>query len=139
MEMVLTFAKNGGSMNWNSPSNTYINAMVFSLAHPYGTPSILSSYSGFTNTDQGSPNNGTGSFISIDRPFAYELMMCYDRCRNMFCDRRNRRLALSTSANFGQRDGWIQKHSWKCAHDKLGVTTITTNSVRKRFCWVCGN
>ncbi|TFK64214.1 glycoside hydrolase [Pluteus cervinus] len=53
--------RNGGSLNWNSPSNTYINAMVFSLAHPYGTPSILSSYSGFTNTDQGAPNNGAGT------------------------------------------------------------------------------
>lgn len=32
--------------------------MIFSLAHPYGTPTILSSYSGFTDTDAGSPNGG---------------------------------------------------------------------------------
>ncbi|VDB96842.1 unnamed protein product [Peniophora sp. CBMAI 1063] len=51
----------GESLNALSPSNTYTLAMVFSLAHPYGTPTILSSYQGFTNTDQGSPNGGVGT------------------------------------------------------------------------------
>ncbi|KZV64539.1 carbohydrate-binding module family 20 protein [Peniophora sp. CONT] len=51
----------GESLNANSPSNTYTLAMVFSLAHPYGTPTILSSYQGFTNTDAGSPNGGVGT------------------------------------------------------------------------------
>ncbi|PIL31197.1 hypothetical protein GSI_05895 [Ganoderma sinense ZZ0214-1] len=53
--------RNGASLNDNSPSNTYVSAMVFSLAHPYGTPTILSSYSGFTNTDAGAPNGGVGT------------------------------------------------------------------------------
>ena len=35
--------------------------MIFSLAHPYGTPTILSSYSGFTNSDAGAPNGGVGT------------------------------------------------------------------------------
>ena len=50
--------QNGNSLNANSPSNTYITAMIFSLAHPYGTPTILSSYYGFTNTDAGAPDGG---------------------------------------------------------------------------------
>ncbi|KAL5532385.1 hypothetical protein ACEPAF_5955 [Sanghuangporus sanghuang] len=53
--------RNGNSLNNNSPSNAYTLAMVFSLAHPYGTPTILSSYDGFTNTDAGAPNGGTGT------------------------------------------------------------------------------
>ncbi|EJD07843.1 glycoside hydrolase [Fomitiporia mediterranea MF3/22] len=53
--------RNGNSLNDNSPSNTYTLAMIFSLAHPYGTPTILSSYSGFTNTDAGAPNGGAGT------------------------------------------------------------------------------
>ncbi|CDO69062.1 Glycoside Hydrolase Family 13 / Carbohydrate-Binding Module Family 20 protein [Trametes cinnabarina] len=53
--------QNGNSLNDNSPSNTYVTAMIFSLAHPYGTPTILSSYSGFTNTDAGAPNGGAGT------------------------------------------------------------------------------
>ncbi|KAI0795076.1 glycoside hydrolase [Abortiporus biennis] len=53
--------RNGNSLNDNSPSNTYTTALIFSLAHPYGTPTILSSYSGFTNTDAGAPNGGTGT------------------------------------------------------------------------------
>ncbi|KAI1783512.1 glycoside hydrolase [Ganoderma leucocontextum] len=53
--------RNGDSLNNNSPSNTYVSAMIFSLAHPYGTPTILSSYSGFTNTDAGAPNGGVGT------------------------------------------------------------------------------
>ncbi|PPR08271.1 hypothetical protein CVT24_001111 [Panaeolus cyanescens] len=47
--------RNGGSLRWDSPSNTYITATVFSLAHPYGTPTVISSYS-FTDTDAGAPN-----------------------------------------------------------------------------------
>ncbi|KAG9223428.1 glycoside hydrolase family 13 protein [Pleurotus ostreatus PC15] len=53
--------RNGASLNANSPSNTYVTATIFSLAHPYGTPTILSSYSGFTNTDAGAPNGGVGT------------------------------------------------------------------------------
>lgn len=53
--------RNGGSLNANSPSNTYTLAHVFSLAHPYGTPTVLSSYTGFTNTDLGAPNGGVGT------------------------------------------------------------------------------
>ncbi|THH28893.1 hypothetical protein EUX98_g5312 [Antrodiella citrinella] len=56
--------RNGGSLNDNSPSNTYVTATIFSLAHPFGTPTILSSYSGFTDTDAGAPNGGTGTCTS---------------------------------------------------------------------------
>lgn len=52
--------KNNASLNMNSPSNTYILATIFSLAHPYGTPTILSSYS-FSTSDDGAPNNNTGT------------------------------------------------------------------------------
>ncbi|KAJ7252048.1 glycoside hydrolase [Mycena rebaudengoi] len=52
--------RNGNSLNINSPSNTYITATIFSLAHPYGTPTILSSYS-FSNNDVGAPNNNAGA------------------------------------------------------------------------------
>ncbi|RXW23024.1 hypothetical protein EST38_g2834 [Candolleomyces aberdarensis] len=52
--------RGGSSLNINSPSNSYILATMFSLAHPYGTPTILSSYS-FSDPDAGSPNNGYGT------------------------------------------------------------------------------
>jgi len=52
--------RHGGSLNINSPSNTYVLATIFSLAHPYGTPTILSSYT-FSNIDDGAPNNGAGT------------------------------------------------------------------------------
>jgi len=48
------------SLNMTSPSNTYITASIFSLAHPYGTPTVLSSYN-FSNYDEGAPNNGSGT------------------------------------------------------------------------------
>ncbi|KAH8099619.1 glycoside hydrolase superfamily [Cristinia sonorae] len=48
------------SLNVNSPSNTYITANIFALAHPYGTPTVLSSYS-FGSNDDGAPNGGAGS------------------------------------------------------------------------------
>ncbi|KAF7328520.1 Alpha-amylase [Mycena venus] len=52
--------RNGGSLNMNSPSNTYITATVFSLAHPYGTPTVVSSYA-FATFDDGAPNDGSGT------------------------------------------------------------------------------
>ncbi|KIP11288.1 carbohydrate-binding module family 20 protein [Phlebiopsis gigantea 11061_1 CR5-6] len=53
--------RGGNSLNNNSPSNLYTLAMILSLAHPYGTPTILSSYSGFTDYDAGAPNSGAGT------------------------------------------------------------------------------
>ncbi|CAA7263967.1 unnamed protein product [Cyclocybe aegerita] len=52
--------RNGGSLKYNAASNIYVTAHVFSLAHPYGTPTILSSYS-FSSNDVGSPNSGAGT------------------------------------------------------------------------------
>ncbi|EIN11730.1 glycoside hydrolase family 13 protein [Punctularia strigosozonata HHB-11173 SS5] len=52
--------RNGNSLNYNSPDNEYWLAMVFSLAHSYGTPTILSSYS-YSTTDDGAPNGGVGT------------------------------------------------------------------------------
>ncbi len=54
-------AQNGYSLNNNSPNNTYVSALIFSLAHPYGKPTILSSYHGFNNSDAGAPNGGIGT------------------------------------------------------------------------------
>jgi len=50
----------GGSLNYNSPNNAYTLANIFLLAYPYGTPTVLSSYS-FSNGDQGAPNGGYGT------------------------------------------------------------------------------
>jgi len=52
--------RHGTSLRYDSPSNTYTTAHVFSLAYPYGTPTVLSSYS-FANNDEGAPNGGTGT------------------------------------------------------------------------------
>ncbi|KAG9089627.1 hypothetical protein FRC06_001450 [Ceratobasidium sp. 370] len=52
--------RTGDSLNYNSPSNIYILAMVFSLSYPYGTPTILSSFS-FSQTSDGPPNGGAGT------------------------------------------------------------------------------
>ena len=51
--------QNSGTLTPSSPSNTYILAQIFSLAHPYGTPTVLSSYS-FSDTNAGPPNGGYG-------------------------------------------------------------------------------
>ncbi|KIY73061.1 glycoside hydrolase family 13 protein [Cylindrobasidium torrendii FP15055 ss-10] len=52
--------RGGSSLNYKSASNTYTTATIFSLAHPYGTPTILSSYE-FSNSDDGAPNSGAGT------------------------------------------------------------------------------
>ncbi|KAG8715176.1 hypothetical protein FRC09_016844 [Ceratobasidium sp. 395] len=52
--------RTGDSLNYKSPSNTYTLAMVFSLSYPYGTPTILSSFS-FSQNSDGAPNGGAGT------------------------------------------------------------------------------
>ncbi|SJL11924.1 related to Alpha-amylase [Armillaria ostoyae] len=56
--------RNGNSLNVNSANNAYVLATIFSLAYPYGTPTILSSYQ-FSSTDDGAPNNGAGTCSGI--------------------------------------------------------------------------
>jgi len=52
--------RDASTLNMTSPSSTYITASVFSLAHPYGTPTVLSSFS-YSSYDDGAPNNGSGT------------------------------------------------------------------------------
>jgi len=64
--------RHSGSLNAYSPSNTYTLATVYSLAHPYGIPTILSSYSNFYNIDAGAPNGGVANCsdtVSVKRWF----------------------------------------------------------------------
>ncbi|KAJ1307094.1 hypothetical protein OPQ81_001212 [Rhizoctonia solani] len=51
--------RNGQSLTYKSGS-IYTLAHVFMLAYPYGTPTVLSSYT-FSDKDAGSPSNGAGS------------------------------------------------------------------------------
>ncbi|KAM5541991.1 hypothetical protein V8D89_004301 [Ganoderma adspersum] len=54
--------RNSGNLNTNSPSNIYTLANVFALAHPYGTPTVLSGFSfSDSNTNAGAPNGGAGT------------------------------------------------------------------------------
>ncbi|KAI0031022.1 glycoside hydrolase family 13 protein [Vararia minispora EC-137] len=56
--------RSGGSLNYKASNNAYTLAEVFSLlvfsAHPYGTHTVLSSYS-FSSNDAGGPNGGAGT------------------------------------------------------------------------------
>ncbi|QRV93162.1 alpha-amylase [Ceratobasidium sp. AG-Ba] len=52
--------RSGDSLNYQSSSNMYTLAMVFSLSYPYGTPTILSSFS-FSQRSDGPPNGGAGT------------------------------------------------------------------------------
>ena len=49
-----------GALTVNAASNAYVLASIFSIAHPYGVPTVLSSYS-FSNNDAGPPNGGYGT------------------------------------------------------------------------------
>ncbi|TFK99980.1 glycoside hydrolase family 13 protein [Pterulicium gracile] len=63
-----------GDLKYDSPANSYVLAHVFSLAYPYGAPSVLSSYS-FSQQDAGSPNNGQASCSSGN----YDSWLCQHR------------------------------------------------------------
>ncbi|KAF8315449.1 alpha-amylase-domain-containing protein [Clavulina sp. PMI_390] len=52
--------RNGNSLNYLSPSNTYTLAHAFMLGWPYGTPTVTSGYT-WSTTDDGAPNGGAGT------------------------------------------------------------------------------
>jgi alpha-amylase len=71
-EVSLTFIDNhdnqrghgaGGAILTHKQSKQYKGAIAFMLAHPYGEPQLMSSYS-FTNTEAGPPMDGNGNIIS---------------------------------------------------------------------------
>lgn len=52
--------RNGQSLNVGSPDNLYTLAHVWIMAHPFGTPTVLSSYQ-FSNSNTGAPNGNYGT------------------------------------------------------------------------------
>ncbi|KAG8843332.1 hypothetical protein FRB96_004090 [Tulasnella sp. 330] len=60
--------RNAGSLNYLSPNNEYVLAYIYALSFPYGTPTILSSYT-FANNDVGAPNGDK-----------YRVPCCYGTC-----------------------------------------------------------
>ena len=52
--------RRGNTLNVDSPNNMYTLAHILMLAHPWGTPTVFSSYQ-FNNTDQGAPNGNYGT------------------------------------------------------------------------------
>lgn len=57
MLTVFILVQNGNALTSKSSNNVYLLATIFSLAHPYGTPTVLSSYS-FSDPDSGAPKKG---------------------------------------------------------------------------------
>ncbi|PPQ71147.1 hypothetical protein CVT26_010840 [Gymnopilus dilepis] len=94
--------RNGNSLNINSPSNTYITATIFSLAHPYGRPTVLSSYS-FSGYDDGAPNNG-------------KYLQYYKG--NHTHDHRN--TGAGTCSATGGSSGWLCQHRYVAISGMVG-------------------
>jgi len=52
--------RDGSTLTINSANNMYTLAHVWILAHPFGSPTVLSSYQ-FSNGDSGAPNGNSGT------------------------------------------------------------------------------
>lgn len=81
-------------MTVDSANNAYVLATIFSLAHPYGTVSILSSFD-FDNKDNGSPANGK-------------------RQNLLLCTKTNSFILIGVGScdGTGGADGWRCQHRW---------------------------
>lgn len=99
--------------------NTYTNAMIFSLGHPYGTPTILSSYTFSTSdTDAGAPNGGMFMHLSDTT--------VYLRTNPQF-----HLLGTGTCYGAGGVNGWLCQHRWTGVagmvgfHNNVGDAPLT--------------
>ncbi|KAJ7693086.1 glycoside hydrolase [Mycena rosella] len=118
--------RNGNSLNINSPSNTYITATIFSLAHPYGTPSILSSYT-FSTTDDGAPSGGAGTCSATGGSGGW-------LCQHRF-------VAISGMVGFRNQVGsaaitnWVSPQAQQIANaDSAWSATFTTSLPNGAYC-----
>jgi hypothetical protein len=72
----------GQSLMANSPNAGFSLGSIFLLAYPYGTPTILSSYS-FASTDDGAPNGGAGTCSGTGGAGAYYCQHRWTPIANM--------------------------------------------------------
>lgn len=112
--------RNGGSLNINSPSNTYITATIFSLAHPYGTPTILSGYS-YGSTDDGAPNGGGGSCSTTGGNGGFLCQHRYIAISGMVGFRN----AVGTAA----MTNWVSPQSQRIAFGRGSIGYVAINNV----------
>ncbi|KAF8153814.1 glycoside hydrolase [Crassisporium funariophilum] len=116
--------RNGGSLNINSPSNTYITATIFSLAHPYGTPTVLSSYS-FSTTDDGAPNGGSGACAATGGSGGW-------LCQHRF-------VAISGMVGFRNKVGtaaltnWVSPQSQQIAFGRGSIGFVAINNADSQW------
>jgi len=101
--------QSGASLNINSPSNTYILATIFSLAHPYGTPTVLSSYS-YSNADDGAPNGGL-----------VLLVIYVMRIKHL-------NLGYGTCSGTGGSGGWLCQHRYVAISGMVGFRNNVTSA-----------
>jgi hypothetical protein len=123
--------RGGNSLNYQAPSNEYTNAMIFSLAHPYGTPTILSSYQ-YSSYDAGAPNNSKDHLAWV----VYIGTHSSTRCRDVLWERGREWMAVPASVDRHCRHGRLpEQRLW--VDRKLDVTTVEPDRVRPRLLRLC--
>jgi len=113
--------RNSNSLNAYSPSNAYTLATVYSLAHPYGIPTILSSYSNFYDTNAGAPNNGVGN--------------CSDtvNLKRWFCQHRwpavTGMVGFRNNVGSAPLTGWVSPSSQRIAFSRGSLGFVAINNM----------
>ena len=102
------FEQNGNSLNVNSPSNTYITAMIFSLAHPYGTPTY---YPAIMDLPTQTP----------ERLAAVSRLLYMHTCWHQF----STQFILSVRPGVGMCTGTCGKNGWLCQHRWTAISGMT--------------
>jgi hypothetical protein len=105
--------------------------MIFSLAHPYGTPTILSSYQ-YSSYDAGAPNNSKDHLAWV----VYIGTHSSTRCRDVLWERGREWMAVPASVDRHCRHGRLpEQRLW--VDRKLDVTTVEPDRVRPRLLRLC--
>jgi len=117
--------RNLNSLNAYSPSNAYTLATVFSLAHPYGTPTVLSSYTNFYNFNAGGPNGGNGTCTGNVGT------------KGWFCQHRWQAIAgmvgFRNQVGSAPLTGWVSPSAWQIAFARGALGFVAINNAE--FDW----
>lgn len=124
-------------------------------AHPYGTPTVLSSYTGFTNTDLGAPNGGKASDMRRSNSTLSPELVTPARYWDMLRKHRDQRLVrllvgskslhcwnfftsqvVSTSLDADCWHGWVPQQCRLGRYNELCGAGLTADRLRQRCSWI---
>jgi hypothetical protein len=110
--------REGTSLTTTAGNNAYALAQIFSLAHPYGNPTVMSGYA-FTDPNAGPPNGGNGVCASDYGADGWYCQHRWTEVKNM--------VAFRQTAGSSALVNWVAPSASQIAFERQGNGFVAIN------------